>query len=202
MRARGVRRRQELLDACLRIISTRGIAGVTHRAVAAEAGVPSSSTTYFFATLDDLIAESVRSAMDAELARIRELGSSIVHTDTSVNAVVDGFVEFVRSAPAPHTVAQFETYLHGSRAEELRGKVAAIISATREVAAETARGLGITDPSAGQAIVAMIDGFALHRLAAPGPGDYDALRVALTALSIGYGAIEQTRHLTPPSDTR
>lgn len=199
MRARGVRRRQELLDACLRIISTKGIAGVTHRAVAAEAGVPASSTTYFFATLDELIAESVRSAMDAELARIRELESSITSADTSVIAVVDGFVEFVRSAPAPHTVAQFETYLHGSRTEELQENVADIIRATRDVAADTAKRLGITDASAGQAIVALIDGFALHRLADPSPEDFHALRVALTALSIGYGALEQTRHLTSPS---
>ena len=37
--ARGTRRRAELLDATVRLIARAGVAAVTHRAVAAEAGV-------------------------------------------------------------------------------------------------------------------------------------------------------------------
>lgn len=198
VRARGVRRRQQLLDACLRLLSERGISGVTHRAVAAEAGVPASSTTYFFASLDELIAEAIRSAMDVELERIRELAVSLSKDDPSPQAIIDRFVDYLRLTPAPHTTGQFEIYLHASRTPELQAMVAEIMRATREVAAEAALRLGITEPTAGAAIVALIDGFALHRVADPIPDQFEALRVALTGMRIGYSALEDSRHLSSP----
>ena len=74
-RARGERRRAELLDATLRVVRRDGAAGVTHRTVAAEAGVTTSLTTYHFATLDDLlvaalttVAEGYAADVDAILA--------------------------------------------------------------------------------------------------------------------------------------
>ncbi|MGC8074005.1 TetR family transcriptional regulator, partial [Salmonella enterica] len=43
MRARGRARRELLLNATLEIIAEKGISAVTHRSVAAAAGVPHSS---------------------------------------------------------------------------------------------------------------------------------------------------------------
>jgi DNA-binding transcriptional regulator YbjK len=54
-RARGEKRRAEIIEATLRVIERDGVAGVTHRTVAAEAGVPTTSTTYHFTSLDDLL---------------------------------------------------------------------------------------------------------------------------------------------------
>lgn len=54
-KARGERRRREIIDATLRVVERDGVAGVTHRTVAREAGVPTASTTYHFASLDDLL---------------------------------------------------------------------------------------------------------------------------------------------------
>lgn len=51
-------RRLGILDAALRIIVREGLRGVRHRAVAAEAGVPLSATTYYFNDIRDLIADS------------------------------------------------------------------------------------------------------------------------------------------------
>lgn len=48
-------RRDRIVEATIRVVSEVGVEGVTHRRVAAEAGVPVGSTTYYFATLDDLI---------------------------------------------------------------------------------------------------------------------------------------------------
>ncbi|SHG87791.1 TetR/AcrR family transcriptional regulator [Streptoalloteichus hindustanus] len=62
---RGARRRQEIVDAATRVVAERGVAGLTHRVVAQAAEVPLGSTTYYFATLDDLIeAVLLRSADD------------------------------------------------------------------------------------------------------------------------------------------
>lgn len=53
-------RRQRIIDAAIRVVAGRGIAGLSHRAVAAEADVPLGSTTYHFASLDDLLIAALR----------------------------------------------------------------------------------------------------------------------------------------------
>lgn len=58
MRASGLQRRQDILDAALRIMSREGLRAVSHRAVAAEAAVPLAATTYYFRDLEDLITEA------------------------------------------------------------------------------------------------------------------------------------------------
>ena len=53
-------RRQRIIDAAIRIVELKGIAALSHRAVAAEADVPLGSTTYHFASLDDLLVAALR----------------------------------------------------------------------------------------------------------------------------------------------
>ncbi len=58
--ARGVARRDAIVRAAADLILREGPAAVTHRAVAARAGVPLASTTYYFTGLDDLIGAAGR----------------------------------------------------------------------------------------------------------------------------------------------
>jgi DNA-binding transcriptional regulator YbjK len=51
-------RRQAILDAAMRIVVGGGVRAVRHRAVAAEAAVPLSATTYYFKDIDDLITDT------------------------------------------------------------------------------------------------------------------------------------------------
>ena len=53
-------RREAIVEATLRLIDRRGADAVTHRAVAAEAGVPLASTTYHFASKAGARAGGVR----------------------------------------------------------------------------------------------------------------------------------------------
>jgi DNA-binding transcriptional regulator YbjK len=57
-RAGSEQRRQNILEAALRIIVRDGIRNVRHRAVANEAEVPLSATTYYFKDIQDLIADT------------------------------------------------------------------------------------------------------------------------------------------------
>lgn len=57
-RARSEQRRRSILEAALRIVVSDGVRGVRHRAVAKEAGVPLSATTYYFNDISDLIADT------------------------------------------------------------------------------------------------------------------------------------------------
>lgn len=57
-RARGEATRRRILQATLNVIAREGIRGVTHRAVAAEAGVQLSLTTYYFSDIEQLLKEA------------------------------------------------------------------------------------------------------------------------------------------------
>lgn len=57
-RARSEQRRRTILEAALRIVVSEGVRGVRHRAVAKEAGVPLSATTYYFNDISDLISDT------------------------------------------------------------------------------------------------------------------------------------------------
>ena len=58
LQRRGEESRRRILDATLVLIAKRGLHGITHRAIAAEAGVPLSLTTYFFNGMNDLIEQT------------------------------------------------------------------------------------------------------------------------------------------------
>lgn len=57
-RSRSEQRRRNILEAALRIVVSEGVRGVRHRAVAKEADVPLSATTYYFDDIHDLIADT------------------------------------------------------------------------------------------------------------------------------------------------
>lgn len=72
-RVRGERRRAEIIDATLAVVTRDGAAGVTHRTVARQAGITTSLSTYYFATLDDLLVAALTSVADTYTARIRQI---------------------------------------------------------------------------------------------------------------------------------
>ncbi|MGB0360211.1 MAG: TetR/AcrR family transcriptional regulator [Endozoicomonas sp.] len=57
-RANSEQRRRTILEAALRIVVRDGVRGVRHRAVAKEAEVPLSATTYYFKDITDLITDT------------------------------------------------------------------------------------------------------------------------------------------------
>ncbi|MFF7705736.1 TetR family transcriptional regulator [Pseudomonas sp. NPDC007930] len=66
-------RRQEILDAAMRIVVRDGVRGVRHRAVAAEAGVPLSATTYYFKDIEDLLADTFARYVERSAAYLAKL---------------------------------------------------------------------------------------------------------------------------------
>ncbi|PWB34538.1 TetR family transcriptional regulator [Pseudomonas sp. SDI] len=66
-------RRQDILDAAMRIIVRDGVRGVRHRAVAAEAGVPLSATTYYFNDIQDLLSDTFAQYVERSAAYMARL---------------------------------------------------------------------------------------------------------------------------------
>lgn len=56
---KGERRRDELIAAAAELLGSGGFDAVRHRAVAEKAGLPLASTTYYFASLDELVTAAV-----------------------------------------------------------------------------------------------------------------------------------------------
>lgn len=69
-------RRQDILDAAMRIVVRDGVRGVRHRAVAAEAGVPLSATTYYFKDIEDLLSDAFAQYVERSAAYMANLWAS------------------------------------------------------------------------------------------------------------------------------
>lgn len=89
--ARGRERRAAIIAAAGRVLIRDGVAALTHRAVAAEAGVPLGSTTYYFADRPEL----VRAAVGELLARERERRAGVAAPDGHPSRVAERLTALV-----------------------------------------------------------------------------------------------------------
>jgi TetR/AcrR family transcriptional regulator, regulator of biofilm formation and stress response len=69
--------REAIVAATVRIVAREGVTAVTHRRVAAEAGVSLSSTTWHFATKADILEAALRWTARREVARIGEIADRL-----------------------------------------------------------------------------------------------------------------------------
>lgn len=77
-RPRAQQGHDDLLRAGMELAGEGGMGGATHRAVAARAGCRSGSTSCFFSSLDELLAEAIRhfvTRRSTELARLIDGGA-------------------------------------------------------------------------------------------------------------------------------
>ncbi|MCS7480784.1 TetR/AcrR family transcriptional regulator [Umezawaea endophytica] len=163
-RARGERRRQAILEATLRVIERDGVAGVSHRSVAREAGVPTTSTTYYFASLDDLLIATLMWSADKLAEDISDLIVRLVNAPNSdVGAVTRRLVDMV-DANRGRTMAEYELYLLAARRPELRPAARRWL----DLITEAARPFD-SDPVAFRAFLAAVDGLLMQGLIADEP---------------------------------
>jgi TetR/AcrR family transcriptional regulator, regulator of biofilm formation and stress response len=76
-----LRVREAIVTATVRVVAREGVSAVTHRRVAAEAGVSLSSTTWHFATKADILEAALRWTARREVARITEIAERLGGAD-------------------------------------------------------------------------------------------------------------------------
>lgn len=76
-RAKGEQSRRNILSATFRVIAREGIRNVSHRAVAADARVPLSLTTYYFQDIDSMIEEAFQQFMERMRPDLDSLWSEV-----------------------------------------------------------------------------------------------------------------------------
>ncbi len=187
-RASGRARKAALLDAAVEVIAEQGVAGVTHRAIAARAGMSTSTTSYFFSSLDQLVAAALHVVGERIVQRVDAVTAQVAGTELGPRESIDRFVDAVLSEPEPDTVAQFEIYLECRRRPQLQPTAHRIMASIERGAAASLTALGIAHPDErAPMVVALLDGLALHRHARPRPDtDRQVLTEALYALHRGF----------------
>ena len=187
--ARGEQRRRAILEAALRLVARDGPHAATHRAVAAEAGVPLAATTYYFASREDLIAQALRLSVDQELAEIGDWLAGRPEPATA-EAAADLLAELFEATLAgdPLTLlARNELYQAAARAPEIRAEARRWTDAYLGLLAPMLERLGAARPREdAELVVSALGGLLDLRLAEDrcSPAELRArLRRLLTALS-------------------
>jgi TetR/AcrR family transcriptional regulator, regulator of biofilm formation and stress response len=168
---RGELRRAELLEAAIHLIGEHGLDAVTHRAVAAAAGVPAASTSYYFRSKDELIDEALRTLATREIVRLRErraaLGAAGAADLEATTAALSAWIEEqITPEGRVAMLAQYQLQLEAARRPEAREILAAWKEGTDDLAETAMRSLGARDvTTAGILLVCAIDGLRLRLMA-------------------------------------
>ena len=166
-RASAQRRRAALLEAAAQLASEIGAGAVTHRAVAARAGVPLSTTSYFFSSIDELVTEALRtSATDRVAAFDAVERAAVLPADVPIGEVVDAVADQAMASSRDEIGRQVEYYLAAGRQPELQAEASAVVERLAQRLADQLRRSGaVRSDDAAWAITALGDGAMLHRFA-------------------------------------
>ncbi|WP_344441684.1 TetR/AcrR family transcriptional regulator [Kitasatospora nipponensis] len=164
-------RKTHILDATLDVIADHGVAGTTHRHIAARAGVPLGSITYHFTSLADLQAQAFARYVELQSAVFEALFEGVGTREQFLDVLVD----LVHGGPARHrsAVLGFELHLAALRNPALRALTQAW---TQDSCAVLAR---FTDPDGAARLDALLEGMIMHALLAIAPQSRDGTREAI-----------------------
>ncbi|MET9418001.1 TetR family transcriptional regulator [Streptomyces klenkii] len=158
------RRIAEISAATEKVIAARGIEGLTHRAVAEEAGVPLGATTYHFATKDDLISAALQRAVDAYAAYLEDwVAQRPGLTAEQLTVLLTDVLLSCLGPQREQQVMEFELYLAALRRPALRPIADQYIELTVQALAHYA------DPVTATAVAAAMNGLTLRGLAGTHP---------------------------------
>jgi TetR/AcrR family transcriptional regulator, regulator of biofilm formation and stress response len=143
----------------LRAVDKHGFAGLTYRAVAAEAGVTHGLVSYHFGSLDAMITEALGMAADEAIRDSRMAVSS---------GELATFANSISTLVSEHTEAQtyqFELTFEARRRPELAGQIRALYENYYAVVERSLVELGIErDHALTRLVFAALDGLVLQQL--------------------------------------
>ncbi|MFI0740509.1 TetR/AcrR family transcriptional regulator [Streptomyces sp. NPDC021100] len=169
-------RRDRIVEAAVRVVAARGLGALSHRAVAAEADVPLGSTTYHFATLDDLLVEAVRRTTREWLDGLAAWERGLPADAPLADAVADLVAESLAGDRA-RLELEYELYAAALRRPAVRPVAAECVE---EMAAVLGR--RTPDAAAARALAALLDGVLLQCLVSGRPFARAEVREAVARL--------------------
>ena len=169
---RGEIKRREVLQATIRLLARDGPRGVTHRAVAAEAGTSLRSTTYYFSSREELLTEALRHYAETAMDRFTAIGAPVAeHAMSPEEGAADLLAATVLSDVVEDRaglVAEYELVLEIGRNEALEAAYRAWQARLESMLVAYAELLGSLDPAMDARIVlATLRGLEIEALATP-----------------------------------
>jgi DNA-binding transcriptional regulator YbjK len=157
-------RRERLLAAAIELFAEGGARAITHRAVAARAGLPPATTTYYFASIEELIREALGAHVAQWGSDLDALASADMSTATSLDDAAD-FIAAVFARRGPEVAAlELSIFLAAAREPQLHDLAGAALRALERLVDVVLAKLGVTDTAeVAAAIVGLIAGTALRR---------------------------------------
>jgi TetR/AcrR family transcriptional regulator, regulator of biofilm formation and stress response len=158
-------RRDRLVDVAIELIAEVGVAGISHRKVAARADVPLGSMTYHFDGMEQLLHEAFTRFAERIAASFEARLGAAQDREQAVTAVVDLVHELSDPAHAADWAVTYELYVLAARDPRYRAITTSWMRRSRH---ELQRHF---DPAVTRQIDALIEGLSLHRALDEHPSD-------------------------------
>ncbi|GHJ48226.1 hypothetical protein Cs7R123_55680 [Catellatospora sp. TT07R-123] len=184
-------RRQQILDAAIAVLGTRGLRALTHRAVDAQAGLPEGSTSNGYRTRDALVGAVLDRLVEIET----QVWQRLVAERTGPPASPDELAQLVGAmvlqltGPARHlTLARHAAFHEAAFQPELQDRIRTARDRLAAWGTPWIAALSSPDPRTDYlSMLALVDGLVAIQLACP-DADFDpvpAIRTMLAGLSAG-----------------
>ena len=182
---KGERRRFALVSAAADLLCEGGFDAVRHRAVARRAGLPLASTTYYFSSLDDLIAKAVEHVGIREAQQLRERVDTLSRRRRGAESTADVLVDLlVGDGPGTRVseqlISRYERYIACARQPNLRDAQRRIMKQRTDAVVEVVERSGRAVRSEMlTALVWAVDGAVVAALVGVGDGPRATARATL-----------------------
>jgi len=166
--------RDAIIEATIRLIGRDGVDGVTHRAVAQEARVSLSSTTYHYASKDEIVSEALRRVAALEIARVARDAERLAEGHPDVGSIARALAAWLaEQLDGPRLLqvrAGYHLQLEVGKRRELRDVNHEWAAAVYDLAERVLRAAGSPRPRVdARILVNAIDGLRLEAITAPDP---------------------------------
>lgn len=180
-------RRDRIIDACLDVVARAGVAGTSHRKVAARAGVPLGAMTYYFDGMDGLLHEAFTRFATTVSDRFERRMAAAADVDSARAAVVAIVLEDLFGDDR-ELVLSHELYTLAAREHAYRSITTAWMERSRAALERH------FDPITARTLDALIEGLSIHRALDSRERDPREVEIAVTRLTGGPAAA------TPPEE--
>ncbi|MEV4310768.1 TetR family transcriptional regulator [Actinocrispum sp. NPDC049592] len=182
--ARRSQRRDALLAAAVEVVGERGVAGTTHRAVTERAEVPLATASYYFSSIDELIAEALTAFVRQRAEEMALPGDRVDEAPPA--EVAEWYANQVMGLEKGKRLAFYEVLLNAARTPELQDAARNALRSYQDWAVAGLNAAGAPRGTSGaRAFVALGLGFGLLHLVEERDSDTDELFAALRDLFIG-----------------
>ncbi len=182
---KGERRRYALVSAAADLLCEGGFDAVRHRAVARRAGLPLASTTYYFSSLDDLIANAVEQIGAREVEQLRQRVALLSRRRRGAESTAEVLVDLLVGGSTGTKVAEgligrYERYIACARQPGLRDVQRGLLRQRAEAVARAVERSGRSvRTELVAALVCAVDGAVVAALVQDDDGPRETARASL-----------------------